>query len=333
MRHTDPVPYYDDKRAVLARLFGTDDIEIATTSIRVATTTYPIVNDVIVVLPEPIRPGANSVERSAEPVPPIAFDVQHTFGQEWSRFDKVLPEQQREFEQYFDIVDMKRLTGATVCDLGAGMGRWSSFIAPHCETVVLVDFSDAIHVARENLRSNAAAVFVMGDIANLPFADDCCDFAMCLGVLHTLPGDPIAAVRGMHRLSPDLLVYLMHALDNKPAYFRTILSGVSLVRVRLARLRNERARRFITALIAYTVYWPLIGVGRLGKAVHLDRYLPLAGANENKTTEGVKQVVYDRFFTPIEQRVTAHEILELKDLFSEVTLADSPPYWHFLCHR
>lgn len=225
------VAYYDNKKDILARLFGTTDIRVSSQELRVGTTSYPISDDVIVVLPEPSRPGAQTADNRTGPNhTTIAAQVQHTFGQEWQRFNKILPEQRREFDQYFDIVDLNGLANAVVCDFGAGMGRWSFHVARYCRSIILVDFSDAIHVARNNLRDHDSAVFVMGDITDLPFADDCCDFGMCIGVLHTLPQSPIQTIRSMRRYCPDLLVYLLYGLDNRPAYFQTVLSGVTLVR-------------------------------------------------------------------------------------------------------
>jgi hypothetical protein len=47
----------------------------------------------------------------------------------------------------------------------------------------------------------------------------------------------------------------------------------------------------------------------------------------------IRQDVYDRFFTSIEQRVSKQEILELSDTFSEIVISDEVPYWHFLCKK
>ena len=47
----------------------------------------------------------------------------------------------------------------------------------------------------------------------------------------------------------------------------------------------------------------------------------------------IRQDVYDRFFTRIEQRVSKKEILKLSDTFSEIIVSDGLPYWHFLCRK
>lgn len=322
--------YYDDKVASLARLFGTCEVQVWSDRVRVGRSTFPIVNDVIVALPEELRPTGVVKGQAATD---FASDIQETFGREWRRFHEVLPEQRREFEQYFDVVDLPSLSDALVCDLGAGMGRWSAFLVEHCRQVVLVDFSDAIFVARENLRDVSSAVFVMADITALPFADDCCDFAMCIGVLHTLRVDPLGAVRRLGRLAPRLLVYLMYALDNEPRHLRLLLEAVTAARRRTSRLNNETLRRILTTIIAFGVYRPLIATGRLAERLRWGHLIPLANANVGKSMEGIRQVVYDRFFTSIEQRVTAAEVEGLTSTFSKVVISQNSPYWHFECRR
>ncbi len=47
----------------------------------------------------------------------------------------------------------------------------------------------------------------------------------------------------------------------------------------------------------------------------------------------MRQDVYDRFFTPIEQRVSRAQIMGLNDSFSRVSVSDGIPLWHFLCER
>jgi ubiquinone/menaquinone biosynthesis C-methylase UbiE len=324
------VPYYTDKVPTLSRIFGTEDIEVRTDAVRVRSVTYPVVDDVIVLLPEHLRP-TRSVRRP-DAGAPLASDIQETFGREWQRFSEVLPEQRQEFEQYFDIVDLGSLADALVCDLGAGMGRWSLLLAPWCRQQVLVDFSDAIFVARQNLRDVPGTVFVMADIADLPFVDDCFDFAMCIGVLHTLPFDPCGMVRSLGRLTPRLLVYVLYALDNRPPYFRALLRSVTAARRGLSRIEDERARRAVTEAITWGVYRPLTTIARLSRRLGSRRPLPLAD-EAHSSAEGLRQLVYDRFFTSIEHRVSAAEIRGLAATFDDVTISDDPPYWHFVCTR
>jgi hypothetical protein len=50
-----------------------------------------------------------------------------------------------------------------VCELDAGMGAGASFPSMNrCRELVLVDFSEAIYVARQNLRDASICLFLKG---------------------------------------------------------------------------------------------------------------------------------------------------------------------------
>src|SRR5207248_1736744 len=109
------------------------DVFIVDDTLQAGGRVYPIVQDVIVL-------------SDAAPRDPKTFaeDIQFTFGEEWKTYGAMLPEHRKEFDQYFDLIDLASLKQARVCDLGCGMGRWSFFAKDHCKEVILVDFSDAI---------------------------------------------------------------------------------------------------------------------------------------------------------------------------------------------
>jgi len=261
---------------------------------------------------------------------PFAGDVQRSFGEEWTSHPDILAEHDREFDAYFDLVPLDSLAGLRVADLGCGMGRWSHFLAPRCRSVVLVDYSEAIFVARRNLAGAGNAVFVMADLLDLPFRPRAFDLAVCLGVLHHLPVDALDAVRRLAPLADRHLTYLYYALDNRPAYFRWMLAGVTTTRKVLTRIRSPRVRAAVTSAIAAGVYLPVARVGTLLRPVGLSRYVPLAETYAGKSLERLRQDVYDRFFTSIEQRVTREQIRGLSDTFATVTISEGLPYWHFL---
>ncbi len=203
--------YYRNKIESLQNIFGTKDLELKADSLRVGSKEYPIHNDVI------------DLTRAVAPSADFAEDIQYTFGAEWKEHRDILPEHAREFEQYFDLVDLPSLKNARVCDLGCGSGRWSFFLKDHCKELVLVDFSEAIYVARQNLKDADNALFLKADITRLPFADNFADFIFSLGVLHHLPIPCLEAVKRLKRFSPRLLIFLYYALDNQPFYFRVAL--------------------------------------------------------------------------------------------------------------
>jgi SAM-dependent methyltransferase len=316
----DKAPYYADKPDVLSRLFG-GHVADAHDHIAVGDRRYEIVDDVILLIP----PDASGVDG-------IAARTRASFGAEWTEYLEILPEHRREFEAYVDIVDLRTLRDAVVCDLGCGMGRWSFFLKEHSRALVLVDFSEAIFSARRNL-AGSNACFFMGDLTRLPFADDFCDFLICLGVLHHLPRPCLEEVRRLRRAAPRLLIYLYYALDNRPRYFQALLALVTAARRALSRVRSPRFRRGFSFVVARLVYRPLIGLGKLLRALGRETPIPLFDYYAPLGNARIEQDVYDRFFTPIEQRVSRAEIAALADSFREVRVSPGLPFWHFLCER
>jgi len=331
--------YYQDKLPVLNELFRGQTVTLHERELQVGEAYYPIVDDVIVLLANeyytPFLQKKLQVahEQRAASEGQFAADIQYSFGDEWTQYSAILPEHQQQFEQYFDIFDPKKLRQKRVCDLGCGSGRWSYFLKEYCQSLILIDFSDAIFAARKNLAGANHCLFFMADLQKLPFADDFADFLICLGVLHHLPTSCLDEVRRLKRYAPQLLIFLYYALDNRPVYFRIILRGVTLLRMLLAKIRQPELRRLITTLGTYFVYLPLIAIGHLLKPLRLSSYVPLYDFYHDKSVERIKQDVYDRFFTRIEQRVTREEISQLRDTFSQVTISENLSYWHFLCER
>jgi SAM-dependent methyltransferase len=329
--------YYRDKLASLCDLFGTQDVSLEADALRVGSRLYPIVDDVIVLLdteqyPPSIRRKLNAQAKTSDDAK-FAEDIQFTFGAEWESFPDVLPEHEAEFNGYFDVVDLKSLPGKRVCDLGCGIGRWGYYLKDRCRELVMVDFSDAIFVARKNLRSNSNALFFMCDIKKIPFRRDFCDFLYCLGVLHHLPTNALDEVRALQPFAKDVLIYLYYALDNRGWHFRALLAVATVIRQIICRVRSHAARSVLTFLIAIGFYMPLIILGMILRPIGLSRFVPLYEFYHDKTFKRIRQDVYDRFFTRIEQRVSQKDIMTLKDTFSDIRISSGLPYWHFLARR
>ncbi len=335
---SDPSSYYGDKEDLLRDLFGAREVRADGRQVEVDGAVYPVVDDVIVLLepwqytPHVRRRLARRSETGGDPRV-FAQDIQFTFGEEWERYGMALPEHEQEFQSYFDLVDLDGLRSSRVCDLGCGMGRWSSFLKDRVRELVLVDFSDAIFKARVNLLGAGHCLFFMGDLRRLPFRPDFCDFLFSLGVLHHLPTPCLDEVRALRKFAPRILVCLYYALDNRPSYFRPLLAGITGIRKVLCRFRDPSFRKFAALLGAALVYEPLVSLGRALEPFGLGRHVPLYDIYKDKGLKRIEQDVYDRFFTRVEQRVSRADIMGLKDAFSRVVLSDGLPYWHFLCRR
>jgi SAM-dependent methyltransferase len=329
--------FYAGKRQILERLFGTTDLQVADDSITVAGKHYPVLDDVIVTLAPDQYPatvahrlGADRVIRQGAE---FSEETQFTFGTQWNKFDTLQPEHDREFQEYFDLIGLGDLKNCDAVDFGCGMGRWSFMISNYCRNIVLTDFSEAIFAARRLLKSKPNAVFVMADIHNLPFANDCADFAFSLGVLHHMPTDCLKEVIGLKRIAPKLLIYLYYALDNRPFYFGTLFQLMNVLRRRVGGMRNESLREFFVTGMTAIVYMPLIWLATVLRPFRLDHYVPLH-TYQGKSFYRIRQDAYDKLLTRVEQRVSRAEVMTLEGTeFRRVTVSDHPPYWHFLCER
>jgi SAM-dependent methyltransferase len=332
--------YYDDKLHSLADIFGASSIELKRRSIEIDGHTYPVVDDVIVALdPQRIpaslraRLGGAGTQSSAQRGGAFSADVQSTFGAEWEAFPDLLPEHEDEFARYFDLVNLESLTEIRIADLGCGNGRWSYFLEPRCRELVLVDFSEAIFVARRNLRHSSKSIFILADVTQLPFRSGFAELVVCLGVLHHLPVHALDAVRSLARFAPRLLIYLYYALDNRQRHYRLLLDAVTVVRKITSRLRSPGLRRALSWVGTLGLYCPLIAAGTLMGRIGAQRLVPLHDSYRGKSLRRIQQDVYDRFFTSIEQRFTRAEIQSLQDTFQQVVVSDGLPYWHFVCEK
>ena len=201
---------------------------------------------------------------------------------------------------------------------------------PHCSDIALVDFSDSIFFARDNLAEASNAVFFRGDVTQLPFVDDSVDFLFSLGVLHHLDRPCLPVARELMRLGPRGLFYLYYALDNRPTYYRYILSTVTASRRALGRVQSERARRRLSRALAWGVYRPMVGLGALAAKAGVAAPVPLYDSYRRKSIDRIEQDAYDRFFTSIEQRVSRDEIMSSFGEDFEIQFSDREPFWHFL---
>ena len=330
--------YYDDKIETLRSLFGIQTVALDKDILTVEGRRYPIIDDVIILL-EPSRYPPSLAHRlghsgqTAFATEEFSPDIQRTFGDEWQEFPDILAEHKQEFRGYFDIVDMAGLEDKRVCDLGCGNGRWANLLQHSVKELVLVDFSEAVFVARKNLAAAENVLFFMADIKQLPFRHDFADLIYCIGVLHHLPTDALSEVRSLARYAPRLLIYLYSALDGYPVHFRIMFAMVNLLRRAVCTIKSTAFRWAFTWLAMCLLYLPLIAIGMLLRPFRLSARVPLYEFYHDKSLRRIRQDVYDRFFTHIEQRFSRAQIATLNDTFAKITISDDLPVWHFLCER
>jgi SAM-dependent methyltransferase len=320
-------------------IFGTENIKVEKECLTVNDKNYPIIDDVIILLDPAQYPESLSkrIQMNKSIIPStdqeFAEDIQFTFGEEWQEFSDIMFEHEKEFLQYFDLINLSDLKNKRICDLGCGIGRWDYFLKDQCKELILVDFSEAVFVARHNLKDAENILYFMGDLRRLPFRYDFVDFLFCIGVLHHLPCPALEEVRSLKKYTSQILIYLYYALDNRPFYFRVLFMFATRLRLQAASVRNSHFRNLFSWAGALFFYYPFIILGSILHPLGRSHLIPLYESYHDKTLKRIRQDVYDRFFTRIEQRFTREEIMTLKDTFSNVIVSNQLPYWHFLVKR
>jgi len=318
-----------------------EDIIYNDTYLLVSGLKYPIIDDVIVMLEDDQIPlevmtriqQEGSVEKTSKSTKSSSQskDIQYTFSEEWKTYNEILPEHEIEFDHYFDLVDLETLNSKCICDLGCGIGRWAYFLRNIAKDLVLVDFSESIFEARNNLSDSDNVVYIMADIKELPFKNNSFDFIYSLGVLHHIDIPALDLVRKLSSLGDQFLVYLYYSLDNKGSVYRAIFNMVNMIRIILCKIRNKKLRAVITEVLMWISYIPLISLGKIMQFFSMDASdLPIYNFYKDMSLGRIRQDVYDRFFTGIEQRVSKKEIEELSDTFSTVKISNKQPLWHAL---
>lgn len=257
-----------------------------------------------------------------------------SFGDEWQRFDQSSlsdEESSSIFAAYFSVFPWYRLPAeATGFDMGCGTGRWARHVARRVATLHCIDPSDALDVARRNLRDADNIVFHAAGVDDscLPKASQ--DFGYSLGVLHHIP-DTEAAMRAcVEMLKPGapFLIYLYYAFDNRSAPFRWLWRASEWGRAIISRM-PPAIKNVTTDLIAASVYFPLARFSKLLAALDVPvSGLPLSFYRD-RSFYTMRTDSRDRFGTPLEQRFTRQQIAAMMEKcgLTAVEFSNSEPFW------
>jgi ubiquinone/menaquinone biosynthesis C-methylase UbiE len=248
----------------------------------------------------------------------IDRDVVEGFGDEWSRFDQselTDAELQSMFDNYFNIFPWDALPeNAVGVDIGCGSGRWARLVAPRAGRLHLVDPSDALEVAKRNLRGADNCEFHRASVEAIPLEDESCDFGYCLGVLHHVP-DTAAGLREcvskIKRGGPFLL-YLYYRFDNRPAWFRALWKGSDVVRSFISHLPHG-PRFALSQVFAAVVYFPLARTAKLLERAGVNVSTFPLSQYRNNSFYTMRTDALDRFGTRLEKRFTKDEIREMME--------------------
>lgn len=264
------------------------------------------------------------------------------FGKEWETFDQKgvrASELRAVWSKYFVMFPWTKLPHNSVgADIGCGSGRWASFVAPLVGKLWCVDPSQAaLAVARQATDQAGNIRLVSAAAGTLPFADARLDFAYSIGVLHHVPDTYTALADCVRTLKPGapLLVYLYYAFDNRPAWFRALWRISDLIRRNLSRAPYPM-RYWVSQGLAAAVYFPMARLARhaerlVGEKVDL---IPLS-AYRHRPFYMMRNDALDRFGTPLEQRFTAREVMDMMTQagLRDVTLGEEGPYWCAIGYR
>ena len=113
--------------------------------------------------------------------------VQDSFGYEWSRYHRVIPDYDQNYVHQTGIDDAF-YEGKSILDAGCGYGRHVSYIsAIEHTTVVGIDLSEAVFIAFEKLKDRDNVVLAQGNLYQPPVRRAHFDFVYSWGVLHHTP--------------------------------------------------------------------------------------------------------------------------------------------------
>lgn len=133
-------------------------------------------------------------------------DIATSFGFQWNKFPLVqldsYSKDSRSRERFISETGWVEPLSESglILDAGCGSGRFSEIalrLGPH---LVMVDASDAIYAAKENLGMSSKATFVKASLLALPFNDYSFDYVYCIGVIqHT--SQPVKAIQELCRVT------------------------------------------------------------------------------------------------------------------------------------
>lgn len=167
---------------------------------------------------------------------------------------------EKQFQSRLDI-PLAQLQGKLVLDAGCGMGRFAEVAARHGATVIGVDLSFAVEVARQNLKDQSGIHWVQADLMDLPFAPETFDLIYSFGVLHHTPN----AKGAFSKIAPLLKPGGRMAVFVYSAYNKGIVASSALWRAWTTRLPKRLLYGLCAVSIPLYYLYRLPGIGSLGK--------------------------------------------------------------------
>lgn len=263
------------------------------------------------------------------------------FGHEWKYFDHKKRDhkiQKESFNQYFSNFPFKLLKKNSVgFDAGCGTGRWAKFILEKDLKLNCIEPSEAIYIAKKNLKNFQKVNFINKTIKNCNLKPNSHHFGYCLGVLHHTNDVKKNLLKCNQILKKDapFLLYLYYNFENKTKIFKFIWWISNLARIIISKTPFV-FKKIICFIIAILIYFPLaklnLFLNKLVPARKID--LPL-NYYKNKDFYIMYNDALDRFGTKIEKRFSKEEIrtLLIETGFKNIKFNNSMPYWTVLSYK
>lgn len=257
-----------------------------------------------------------------------------SFGREWKRYDQSFASAEEEkitFDEYFSIFPWHQISEVSEgFDMGCGSGRWANYVAPKVGKLNCIEPSEAIEVARANLKKHKNVVFYNESTNCCSIRKGSQDFGYCLGVLHHIPEPDkgLQACVDLLKLGRPFLIYIYYAFENRPIWTKYLWQISNLVRLGLCRL-PEGFKCFLTDGIAFFVYLPLARTAWLMDRCGISaKNFPLS-YYQNRSFYTLRTDARDRFGTPLERRFTKEQIIGMmqKAGLEKIEFSPHPPFW------
>jgi SAM-dependent methyltransferase/uncharacterized protein YbaR (Trm112 family) len=255
-----------------------------------------------------ITPGCPAAPQKNDDLADHKRRTDKTFGKEWEIFDRFgwddadwSPALEADRFRQNTFFDRDDLDGKLVLDAGCGNGRYMKQALDLGATVIGVDLSEAICIARKNLGANPNAFFVRGDLLKLPFRADTFDAAFSIGVLmHT--GDTHKAFDSIvHAVRPGGLAAISVYQKQNP----------------LHEFNDWWLRLISTRLPQLVRYYTSLWLSRFARLAWKVRLLGLI--NAFCRLEPYHHCVYDWYSAPV---ALHHTLPEVRDWYKQIHAYD-----------
>jgi ubiquinone/menaquinone biosynthesis C-methylase UbiE len=261
-----------------------------------------------------------------------------SFGEEWTKFNSFSQaEIEKTGDEYFDIINSNIVNeNSTILDVGCGTGRWSIYWADRVKFIEAIDPSLAVISAAKITQNIPNIRITKASADNIPFDDQTFDLVMSIGVLHHIPNTALALkqITEKAKLGGYVYVYLYYALDNRGIMYKSLFKISNLIRFFISKMPTP-LKKLICDLIATFIYLFFVSLSLLLKFLFPNskawKKIPLSYYT-NKSFNIIRNDALDRFGTPLEQRFSKQEILEMMQSagLKDIIISPNTPYWHVL---